>query len=610
MHSRRRPAALLGSAIVAAALSSAFLGQSACSSGSSGGATTATSAQTVAPPSLAPTVRLYLMSTVAGALVPCGCSKDQLGGADRFAAQLGADRARVPNRLLLGAGPLFFQEPVLSGDLRQQDEWKADALADAMKRMGLVAWAPGANDFAAGREAFDRLRAASGASFVGANLGLDGVVPSMLVDVGGVSIGIVGLSDPTAGQRELLSKRRAELAATPPAGSAAPSASPAGSARSAAPSASPAGSAAAAAPAQSSLELLAQAGVDVAPPKEALRAEVDALRQKGARVVVGLFAMPRGEALRLLDDYTELDVVVIGKASEKGDGNDAPKPAVLVENTVVVETSNHLQTVAVLDLFVREPAGSQGRVRFADAGGVARAEQFTSLAARIRDLETRITGWEQGRTISPADLGARRADLERLRQERRALEAEQSPPPSGSYFAYSLIEVRDSLGKDADVASSILAFRKRVNEHSKVAFRDRKPEPAPEGTASYLGVEACTDCHRQERAVWDQTAHARAYATLEKEQVEFNLECVGCHVTGYDRPGGSTVTHVDKLKDVGCEVCHGPGSRHAADPTDKSLIVRKPEPKTCVSECHHPPHVENFDPNAKLQLVLGPGHGR
>lgn len=582
MLSRRRPVALLGSAIVAAALSSAFLGQSACSSGSSGGATTATSAQSVAPPSVTPTVRLYLMSTVAGALVPCGCSKDQLGGADRFAAQLSADRARVPNRLLLGAGPLFFQEPVLSGDLRQQDEWKADALADAMKRMGLAAWAPGANDFAAGREAFDRLRAASGASFVGANLGLEGIAPSTMIDVGGVSIGVVGLSDPTAGQRELYAKRRAELA----------------------------GSAAPAAPAQSSLELLAQAGVDVAAPKEALRAEVDALRQKGARVVVGLFAMPRGEALRLLDDYTELDVVVVGKASEKGDGNDAPKPAVLVENTVVVETSNHLQTVAVLDLFVREPAGSKGRVRFADAGGVARAEQFTSLAARIRDLETRITGWEQGRTISPADLGARRADLERLRQERRALEAEQAPPPSGSYFAYSLIEVRDSLGKDADVASSILAFRKRVNEHSKIAFAGRKPEPAPEGTASYLGVEACSDCHRQERAVWDQTAHAKAYATLEKEQVEFNLECVGCHVTGYDRPGGSTVTHVDKLKDVGCEVCHGPGSRHAADPTDKSLIVRKPEPKTCVSECHHPPHVENFDPNAKLQLVLGPGHGR
>jgi hypothetical protein len=605
MFHRRRPAALLGSAIVAAALSSAFLGQSACSSGSSGGATSATSAQAVAPPSVTPTVRLYLMSTVAGALVPCGCSKDQLGGADRFAAQLAADRARVPNRLLLGAGPLFFQEPVLSSDLRQQDEWKADALADAMKRMGLVAWAPGANDFAAGREAFERLRAATGASFVGANLALEGVVPSTIVDVGGISIGIVGLSDPTAGQRELLAKRRAELAAAgaPPKGTAAASASPSASPTTPAPKQAPT------AP-STSLDLLAQVGVEVAPPKEALQAEVEALRRKGARVVVGLFAMPRGEALRLLDDYTELDVVVIGKASEKGDGNDAPKPAVLVENTVVVETSNHLQTVAVLDLFVREPAENQGRVRFADAGGVARAEQFTSLAARIRDLETRITGWEQGRTISPADLGARRADLERLRQERRALEAEQSPPPSGSYFVYSLVEIRGSLGKDADVASSILSFRKRVNEHNKVAFRDRTPEPAPEGTASYLGVEACSDCHRDERAVWDKTQHARAYATLEKEHVEFNLECVGCHVTGYDRPGGSTVTHVEKLKDVGCEVCHGPGSRHAADPADKSLIVRKPEPKSCVSECHHPPHVENFDPVAKMQLVLGPGHGR
>ncbi|NUO47813.1 MAG: hypothetical protein HOV80_03035, partial [Polyangiaceae bacterium] len=110
-------------------------------------------------------------------------------------------------------------------------------------------------------------------------------------------------------------------------------------------------------------------------------------------------------------------------------------------------------------------------------------------------------------------------------------------------------------------------------------------------------------------AVWNKTAHAHAYATLEKQFVEFNLDCVGCHVTGYEKPGGSTVTAVEKLKDVGCETCHGPGSLHANDPKKKGLIVTKPDPKSCVSECHHPPHVEGFDPVAKMQLVLGPGHG-
>jgi hypothetical protein len=83
---------------------------------------------------------------------------------------------------------------------------------------------------------------------------------------------------------------------------------------------------------------------------------------------------------------------------------------------------------------------------------------------------------------------------------------------------------------------------------------------------------------------------------------------VGCHVTGYEQPGGTTVTHVEKLQNVQCEVCHGPGSRHPLDPADKSRIVAKPATDRCL-DCHHAPHVEAFDPVAKMKEILGPGHG-
>ena len=88
-----------------------------------------------------------------------------------------------------------------------------------------------------------------------------------------------------------------------------------------------------------------------------------------------------------------------------------------------------------------------------------------------------------------------------------------------------------------------------------------------------------------------------------------NLDCVSCHVTGYGKPGGSTVTFNDKLQNVQCEECHGPGSLHAKAPSKKGLIVEKPPAEGCVSACHHPPHVEGFDAAAKMKLVLGPGHG-
>jgi len=282
----------------------------------------------------------------------------------------------------------------------------------------------------------------------------------------------------------------------------------------------------------------------------------------------------------------------------------------MIGQTLVVETSNHLQTVAVVDVYLHEPDGSSGRITLADAGGVAKAEELVTLAGQIRELEHRINGWESSKDVRADDLAARRADLEKLRAEKRAKEASAGPPPKGSFFKYQLVEVRQDLGTEQSVDDSILGYYKRVNDHNKVAFKDKLPLPPEDGKAGYLGVEACTSCHEQERKVWDGTPHAHAYASLEKKFVEFNLDCVSCHVTGYDKPGGSTVTAVKGFENVQCENCHGPGSLHAKTPDKKGLIIGKPDPRSCVSECHHPPHVEGFDPVAKMSLVLGPGHGR
>jgi len=301
-------------------------------------------------------------------------------------------------------------------------------------------------------------------------------------------------------------------------------------------------------------------------------------------------------------------VLVVGKPSDHGDANDKQKPAVLVGKTLVVSTSNHLQTVAVVDLFV-DAAAPTGPLAFADAGGVAKAEELVSVSDRIRDLELRLDGWEKSKNVNAADVEARRHDLADLRSQKAKLE-EPTAPPAGSYFRYGVVEVRDALGADESAKQVTLGYYKRVNDHNKDAFKDRVPEAPEKGKPGFVGIDECSRCHTSERAVWDKTDHAKAYPSLQKAFVEFNLDCVGCHVTGYDKPGGSTVTHVDKLENVGCEECHGPGSLHVADPKKDGLIIKKPDLKRCVTECHHPPHVEGFDPVAKVESVLGPGHGR
>ena len=56
-------------------------------------------------PTEAPKARLYLVSDLAGALEPCGCVKDQLGGMDRFGALVAAEKDKAPAYATLSAGP-------------------------------------------------------------------------------------------------------------------------------------------------------------------------------------------------------------------------------------------------------------------------------------------------------------------------------------------------------------------------------------------------------------------------------------------------------------------------------------------------------------------------
>jgi hypothetical protein len=246
-------------------------------------------------------------------------------------------------------------------------------------------------------------------------------------------------------------------------------------------------------------------------------------------------------------------------------------------------------------------------VKFADATGLELARKREDLARRIDELHVKLAAWERDPAVAPADVAARKQELASLEAQRDALDAKPAPA-KGSFFRYSVKEMRDSLGKDPATEADLLSFYKAVDDHNRVAFADRvAPPPAPD-QASYVGIEVCSSCHPGPREVWNGTVHAHAYATLSSQFKEFNLECVSCHVTGYEQPGGSTVTHVDKLRDVQCEVCHGPGSRHVQNPVDKTRIIAQPPASRCL-DCHHPPHVEGFDPVAKMKGILGPGHG-
>jgi hypothetical protein len=500
------------------------------------------------PPSKPPTLRFYAISSLAGALEPCGCVKDMLGGVDHAAAFLQGQTSDAPNSVVIAAGPLLFMDPALDAEGGTQHLFKAHALAESLRDMGLVAWAPGANDWAAGLPKLRELRDKSGAALLAANLSkpADLSQPTRLVEVGGLKVGLSGV-----------------------------------------------------------VQLEGLAETEQSDAVASLKNAKQRLDEQGARIRVALLAMPRGQALRALESVPGFQLAVVGKAKDMGEANDAPIPPVVVNGTLVVQAPNHLQAIGVVDFFVRGDS-----YEFQDGSGIAEAERRASLEERISDLKRRLSMWErQGSAVGAGDLAARRRDLKKLEAELARL-AQPSVPEKGSFFRYRLQEVREKLGSEVRVRGRLDGYYKRVNEHNREAFKDRRPEPVAANQSGFVGVEQCTACHAEERAFWDRTGHAKAYATLAKAHKQFNLDCVGCHVTGYEKPGGSTVTHVSELTSVQCEACHGPGSRHTKAPSDPALIVKNPPKSLCAPECHHPPHVKSdWNVEQAWKGILGPGHG-
>jgi peroxiredoxin len=111
----------------------------------------------------------------------------------------------------------------------------------------------------------------------------------------------------------------------------------------------------------------------------------------------------------------------------------------------------------------------------------------------------------------------------------------------------------------------------------------------------YSGNEFCGVCHEQENETWQLTNHARAFDTLVRHGADRDGECVGCHVVGWEQPGGfSLADPALHLEDVGCETCHGRGGTHLGEEPPEVPPVEADYEATC-EVCHNPKHSLGFD---------------
>jgi hypothetical protein len=125
--------------------------------------------------------------------------------------------------------------------------------------------------------------------------------------------------------------------------------------------------------------------------------------------------------------------------------------------------------------------------------------------------------------------------------------------------------------------------------------------------ATFVGARACQKCHSKTFAFWSGTKHAEAFTSLlhdPKPNTPFDAECVSCHTTGFEyNSGWLSQEKTPYLKGNQCENCHGPGSKHCAEPDNPkfleaiSVTIEQAEKNQLCYRCHDEDNSRDFELN-------------
>ncbi|OYP38190.1 hypothetical protein CGZ80_02895 [Rhodopirellula sp. MGV] len=143
-------------------------------------------------------------------------------------------------------------------------------------------------------------------------------------------------------------------------------------------------------------------------------------------------------------------------------------------------------------------------------------------------------------------------------------------------FKYARVPLSHEF-KDAPQMRKLMADYQKQLEQLGFSGLGISPTPHRSGH-TFVGSQACAECHQNAFDIWENSAHAQATAHLVKPPKErgdiprhFDPECISCHVTGWNpqgyypyKSGYMDLTSTAHLTGNGCENCHGPGSAHVA----------------------------------------------
>ena len=153
--------------------------------------------------------------------------------------------------------------------------------------------------------------------------------------------------------------------------------------------------------------------------------------------------------------------------------------------------------------------------------------------------------------------------------------------------------IPDDTGALETVTSAHDEFTAEQSKSAAAATAAATTTPSPVSVDSaYVGAETCAGCHQAEHQIWSTTRHAHALASLEKKNEQFDNECIGCHVVGFQKGGYQSLYTTPNLANVQCESCHGPGKQHASNPGKGYGFMATP---VGCTQCHTKPNSPDFN---------------
>ena len=144
----------------------------------------------------------------------------------------------------------------------------------------------------------------------------------------------------------------------------------------------------------------------------------------------------------------------------------------------------------------------------------------------------------------------------------------------------------------------------------------------------YVGSAKCESCHEESYRVWRENRHSSAWQSISlvpptehsaDPPRDCDPECVSCHVVGWNGSesfpyigGFNNMKTTPHLANVGCESCHGPGSKHIEaemggdtalqDKFRDAMRLGDTAKQVCYS-CHDADNSPNFDFDTYYKVI-------